>query len=245
MNRRELLINSLRAATYSAVVACGPKLPSFPKPTETPKPKETSGFEPGSIWRLNQGPHDDPEITDNERVRYAVDIGIPEIVNANGPKSGLKYEFATVRAGKVYSISPSSGIIYIKDDEGLIWYYEHLDLNPNINLNQEVPLYTKLGTVSFRSPEGGHSTGLHVHLGILREINGKLVKQPIDGLKIGEWTIHKGRNEYEGFMINDKEEKRDADLRICFPSKVNPIPCGRNENGEIINNGIKTPIKQA
>lgn len=237
MDRKEVLIG----IGASILVACGPKIPL---PSESPKPKEISGFLPGYIWRFNAGPHDDPDVAESEKIWYAVDIGIPEIVNpGQETKSGIKYPFGAVRAGKVHSLDSEAGLIHIKDEDGLIWRYEHLDLNPKLAVGQDVPLYGKLGIVSFRSAKGGHSTGLHVHLGILREINGELVKQPIDGLKIGEWTIHNGKTEKNGTMTNKKGEIIIADEGLCFPTKQNPVPCGRNEKGEIINNAIKTPIE--
>lgn len=244
MERRRLLIDSVKTLTYLTAVSCGPKLPALPTPKETPKPKEDSGFKPGFIWRLNQGPHDDPVSHSESKVLYAIDIGIPEIINSEGgAKSGIKYEFNALKGGKVYRIDREHGIIHIKDSSGLIWYYEHLDLDEKLAVGKEISLYDKLGIVSFKSAPEGYSTGLHVHLGIFRKVNNDLVKQPIDGLKIGNWTVRNGKEEGKGFMVNDKGEIRQADQRICFPSKALPEPCGRDENGRIIDNGIKTPIE--
>ena len=246
MLRREFLI----AAGSTALIACGPKIP-IPLSKESSKPKETSGFEPGSVWRLNAGPHDDPPLQLKEgeltpppklKVLYAIDIGTPEIVNlGQKTKSELEYKFTALKAGTVYKIDKDSGTIHIQDDDKLIWYYEHLDLDPKLDVKQDISLYQTLGTVSFRSVPGGFSTGLHVHLGFLREKDGNFIKQPAEGKKIGTLTIHNGESEYDGTMT-DGERVITADKRVCDPNKQNPLPCGKDEKGRAKTNTIRTPI---
>lgn len=115
MNRRELLV----ALVSSVAASCGPKLPTLRE--SSPRPGEESGFPHGYIWRFNAGPHDDPDIPIDKQVLYAIDIGIPEIVNpGQETKSGIKYPFAAVRGGKVYSLNRDSGTIHIKDENGQI-----------------------------------------------------------------------------------------------------------------------------
>lgn len=227
--------------TLSILTACTPAEAAKGRSTEPP-PNRT---ELPANWRFTSGPHDDQVAKSSEKVLYAIDIAPPELISCGvirPDQKQLHYKFGALKQGIVYSLgpedtySPEHSIVRVKDNENIIWVYEHLNINQNLKLGQKVSLNQYLGDTSCETPARGLTSGEHVHVGRAKEVNGKLVKLPIDGAEIGGWTIHSGKTEYNGTMTKGKVILT-ADARDCLPVGLPPTLC-RDEKGEVIINHI-------
>lgn len=169
-------------------------------------------FPKGETWFLTAGPHEDGY---SNGVKYAIDIAPPEVVNCT-PGARIALENRTVTAsasGKVTLVGndnnredPNHSMVDVKDKQGLTERYIHLD-HTKVKKGDKVKQGQALGDPSCEFPPGGANTGIHVHVGLMKD--GQAI--PIDGAVVGGWTIHDGVNGKDGTMTKDGEKTRTAD----------------------------------
>lgn len=199
---------------------------------------------PKGLWRYTGGPHAESK---NQIVLNAVDIGPNIVLNCPLPEA-MRGEsnigFFAFKAGKIHSIESENGIIRVEDKDGVIWEYLHVKPWPNFKVGMKIEFGRGLGTLACLFPEGGEiKEGLHAHVSLfLKGKDGKLIPVPINGRKIGDWTVHEGETPSNGTLTRNGWEIRIADKRICIPQPQNPIPCGRDDKGRIIRNDLPNPF---
>lgn len=198
----------------------------------------------GDMYLL-RGPH---YITDNEGIRYAIDVYSPD---RNAKIVAAKYGIVTV-AGEITPTGPNDTLrsiveIELKGDKpensGYSLQYIHVG-NIRVKVGQEVHRGDVLGEQSMEIPaprrdEKGQiilptpsTSRTHLHFGIKRY--GKPIR--IDGISIGGWIIREGRNPGEGTM--SKEDKYAIENYkvvanpnyLCGFSKSTNAPCQGDTN---------------
>ena len=192
-------------------------------------------FPQGETWYLTTGPHGDNN--------SAIDIAPPEVVNcAPGVRIDLKNRTVTASAsGEVALVGnandrndPFHSVVDIKDNNGLTVRYAHLDkIPPKVKLGNKVKQGDPLGNPSCEYPPDGANTGIHVHVGLMK--GGLAI--PIDGVKIGGWTIHGN-----GTMTKDGEQTRTANTGRHGENSTgirNDLP---NNSNKAVVAGPKDPI---
>lgn len=177
-----------------------------------------------SPWFLLTGPHNIGNIP--RGVRNAIDLAPAEVIPCPPPKSVpdfLENNFVTASASGAV-IEAKDSVVKIRHKKGLVTGYMHLK-NIGVKVGDKISPGDPLGNPSCDSPKGGFTTGIHLHFFVeLIEKNGKIaVPVPIDGFKMGNWTVREGEKYGEGKMIKNGEQDRVADGRRC-------MPCGNIRN---------------
>lgn len=172
-------------------------------------------FPKGETWYLTTGPHGDGH---SNGVKYAIDIAPPEggFCPEDGRKFTIDNRIVTASAsGEVIAKGddknrndPYHSEIRIKDESGLTQVYIHLDNTKKVKVGNKVKQGDPLGNPSCEFPPGGNNTGPHVHIGLMKD--GQAI--PIDGVEIGEWTIHNGVDGKDGTMTKPGEKTRTANV---------------------------------
>ena len=182
--------------------------------------RESSGYElpfpKGETWFLTGGPHSDGF---SNGIRYAIDIAPPEGGSCPTDGSRLVIENRVVSASASGEVivagddknrsDPSHSMIKIKDANGLTEVYVHA-ANLKVKKGDKVKQDALLGNPSCEFPPGGRNDGAHIHVGL--EKDGQAI--PIDGVVIGDWTVHSGETNYNGTVTQGKTVKT-ADTRRC------------------------------
>lgn len=201
------------------------------------KPIDYSGRSdfPKGLWRYTSGPHDDPG---KDEVRYAIDIAPSQAINCPlPPGKEPNVRFSAIRGGEIILTNQQTGMIRIKDKDGIIWEYLHIRPDQVLKPGTKISFGVQMGTLDCIN-----TTGIHAHVGTyLQGKDGKLIKAPINNRKIGDWTVHSGETPYNGTLTQEGWEIRTADARVCIPETRKPEPCGRDEKGRIIRNDIPNP----
>jgi len=187
--------------------------------------RESSGYElpfpKGETWFLTGGPHYHGYLPNG--IRNALDFAPPELGPLNGkcPTDGsrLVIENRVVTAsasGKVTVVGDDNNrndrnhsVVEINDERGLTEIYVHID-KTKVKKGQHVNQGDAIGNPSCEFPPDGANEGPHAHVGLKK--NGQGIS--IDGVVIGDWTVHSGEINYNGTVTQGKTVKT-ADTRRC------------------------------
>lgn len=247
MNRRELLTMA-GSAIFSSACENSPVIqkiiPKDPEPDTWINIEALKSVDLAFPWRqiegswyLLQGPQSIGDIP--QGVRNAIDIA-PREIRSCPPPQGLSDSFpdniATSAADGVVE-EVSHAIIKIRHKRDLVTVYIHA--RPKLKLYDEVRKGDLIGEISCDYPQGGYTTGIHLHFAIEARItqNNKYlyVPIPIDGFKIGGWTIVAGQNYGEGKMTKQGEPDRIANLGRCDDKLICTV------GGQRIRNNLPNP----
>lgn len=236
----------------SSIILTLALIPTSCSPVEAAKTTNTDGNRtefPSGLWRYTSGPHNYSGRKDEPR--FAIDIAPEKVIACPAPANSPRIGFSTIRAGTVYSIGSEDpndknyGIVRVKDRDGIIWSYGHLEPNHYLKVGEKIPLDYPIGTFSCRYPRvpGGGITGFNVDVSrSVEKRDGTLEYIPMKGTKISGFTVNDGEDNYNGTLTKPGEPTITADQRICIPTKQAPVPCGKDSRGNIITNAISRPI---
>lgn len=251
-SKRNRLIIPVTAVLGLIAAACGGSKNIHNPQSETSGKEDdnSSGYElpfpKGETWFLTGGPHADGL---SNGVRYAIDIAPPEGGSCPTDGSRLVIENRIVTASASGQVivagddknrnDPSHSIVKVKNPNGLTEDYIHL-ANIKVKKGDKISQGASLGNPSCEYPPGGRNEGPHVHEGL--EKDGQAI--PIDGVVLGEWTIHNQPRNYDGTMTKTGEKTRTADTGRCADDKVcggirNDLP---NPSNKTVVAGPKDPI---
>ncbi len=180
----------------------------------------------GETWYYTGGPHR------SKNVQYAaVDF-------APGGGSGCRSVSQWVRAAK------GGRVVYarcnfVRIDHGNGWSTAYFHLSDiRVSVGQWVDAGTPLGHPSCGTGAAcgwhGRATGSHVHFNIRRNN----IPQPIDGVVIGGWTVHKGSRPYRGTMTMGNVTKHAAWWRKDGYNSIRAYPTDTDtDDGRTLTSG--------
>lgn len=184
-------------------------------------------------WYLTSGPHFDGL---SMGIKYSLDFAPPVPVSCPGnpPNTGRYVTSAArgeviVRGDETNLKDPNHSIIEIRHEDGSITGYMHL-ANIRVNKGDRVNAGVALGNPSCEVPQGGETSGQHVHF-YLKDVNGNPI--PIKQKMINGWLAVEDAINRNGLLEKPGEETRTADAGRCGPSAASIKVCGgiRNDLG--------------
>jgi murein DD-endopeptidase MepM/ murein hydrolase activator NlpD len=166
-------------------------------PGSLTQPELSLPFSPGQVWSYSGGPH------------TGWGSGEPFAAIDFAPSDNKQYAIAM--ADGLVLRSDVDGVILDLDKDGdertgWVIFYLHLATPGRVPAGRELKRGDMVG---FPSTEGGHATGVHVH--IARKYNGEwILADSALPFVLDEWVVHNGEHAYQGTLT-----RRGITVRAC------------------------------